>query len=52
MSSGQRPVRTESGDGGTYLRVVTPTRAAKNYLGKDCLMCHQVPGEPYWVSSA
>ena len=43
MSSGQRLVRTESGDGGTYLRVVTPTRAAKNYLGKDCLMCHQVP---------
>jgi len=42
MSSGQRLVRTESSDGGTYLRVVTPTRAAKNYLGKDCLMCHQV----------
>jgi len=25
------------------LRVITPTLAAKNYLGKDCTTCHQVP---------
>jgi methyl-accepting chemotaxis protein len=28
---------------GEHLRVVFPTRAASNYLGKNCLMCHQVP---------
>ena len=43
MTSGQPHVLTESADGTSYLRVVTPTRAAKNYLGKDCLTCHQVP---------
>src|ERR1035437_4177193 len=31
-------------DGGTpILRVITPTLASKNYLGKDCILCHQVP---------
>lgn len=31
-------------DGGTpILRVITPTVASKNYLGKDCIACHQVP---------
>ena len=43
MSSGQTYVNTVSGNGGSYLQVVTPTKAAKNYLGKDCIMCHQVP---------
>jgi len=43
MSAGQAVVRAESDSGGSYLRVVTPTRASKNYLGKDCIMCHQVP---------
>ena len=26
-----------------YLRVVRPALAQKNYLGKDCILCHQVP---------
>ncbi|MFA7291540.1 MAG: methyl-accepting chemotaxis protein [Rhodocyclaceae bacterium] len=43
MSTGQAYVQTESGNEGSYLHVVTPTKAAKNYLGKDCIMCHQVP---------
>lgn len=25
------------------LRVITPTLASSNYLGKDCIACHQVP---------
>ena len=28
---------------GEYLRVVIPTKASTNYLGKNCLLCHQVP---------
>jgi len=28
---------------GESLRVVIPAQAQKNYLGKDCLMCHLVP---------
>jgi methyl-accepting chemotaxis protein len=28
---------------GEHLRAVFPTRAASNYLGKNCLTCHQVP---------
>jgi len=43
MASGQPYVRTEAKDGASYLHVVTPTKASKNYLGKDCIMCHQVP---------
>lgn len=43
MSSGQAQMRTESTGGSSFLHVVTPTKAAKNYLGKDCLTCHQVP---------
>ncbi|HEX5802255.1 MAG TPA: methyl-accepting chemotaxis protein [Azospira sp.] len=43
MSSGQPYVRTESSGGSSYLHVVTPTKASSNYLGKDCIMCHQVP---------
>jgi methyl-accepting chemotaxis protein len=23
--------------------VINPTKASKNYLGKDCMICHQVP---------
>ncbi len=31
-------------DGATpILRVITPTLASTNYLGKDCVACHQVP---------
>jgi len=43
MSSGQPYVKAETEGGSSFLHVVTPTKAAKNYLGKDCLMCHQVP---------
>jgi methyl-accepting chemotaxis protein len=43
MSSGQAYVQTESGNGSSFLHVVTPTKASKNYLGKDCILCHQVP---------
>ncbi len=28
---------------GNYLRAVIPSLASKNYLGKDCVLCHQVP---------
>lgn len=32
---------------GEHLRVVMPSLAAHNYLGKDCISCHQVePGTP------
>jgi methyl-accepting chemotaxis protein len=28
---------------GQHLRVIIPSKAARDYLGKDCLMCHVVP---------
>lgn len=28
---------------GEYLRAIRPTLAMQDYLGKNCLMCHQVP---------
>ncbi len=43
LSSGKEFVEVQSDAQGEYLRVVRPTLALKNYLGKDCLMCHQVP---------
>ena len=37
---------------GDHLRVVIPSPAARNYLGKDCTLCHQVPeGTPLGVVS-
>ena len=37
---------------GEYLRVVTPTLASENYLGKNCIACHQVPaGTPLGLVS-
>jgi methyl-accepting chemotaxis protein len=40
-------MQVESGLEGEYLRVVIPTLALKNYLGKDCITCHMVQeGEP------
>ncbi len=39
-----RPYTEVTSEGGTpVLRVITPTVAAKSYLGKDCTACHQVP---------
>ncbi|MDR0565349.1 MAG: methyl-accepting chemotaxis protein [Azoarcus sp.] len=37
----RKPVmKVEDGAQGEYLRVVIPTLASKNYLGKDCVACH------------
>jgi len=35
-------MQVESGPQGEYLRVVIPSLASKNYLGKDCVICHMV----------
>lgn len=44
LKSGQAVWLVESSDnGGEHLRSVRPALALKNYLGKDCTMCHQVP---------
>ncbi len=43
MQSGAPHVSVQRDGPSAYLRVVNPTRAAKNYLGKDCIACHQVP---------
>ena len=43
MASGKELVRVEHDrQGGEYLRVVKPALASENYLGKNCLGCHQV----------
>ncbi len=43
LSTGQEVVRVESDGQGEYLRAVRPTLASHNYLGKDCIACHQTP---------
>jgi len=43
MSTGTPYVSVETGNGSSFLHVINPTKAAKNYLGKDCTLCHQVP---------
>ncbi|HSG23492.1 MAG TPA: methyl-accepting chemotaxis protein [Azonexus sp.] len=43
MSSGTPYVAVESSNGSSSLNVINPTKASKNYLGKDCVLCHQVP---------
>ncbi|HMV22310.1 MAG TPA: methyl-accepting chemotaxis protein [Rhodocyclaceae bacterium] len=43
MSTGKAHTSVEHQAGGAYLQVINPTRASKNYLGKDCIACHQVP---------
>ncbi len=35
-------VLEHSAEHGDYLRVVMPSLASKNWLGKDCIACHQV----------
>jgi methyl-accepting chemotaxis protein len=43
MASGKEILRVEHDDkSGSYLRVIKPVLASKNYLGKDCTTCHQV----------
>ena len=43
MTSGTPYIAVESSNGKTALNVINPTKASKNYLGKDCVLCHQVP---------
>ena len=43
MKSGKPYTSLESIGGSSFLRVINPTKASKNYLGKDCILCHQVP---------
>ena len=43
MSTGQPHVSVQSNAGNAFLQVINPTKASKNYLGKDCTLCHQVP---------
>ena len=44
LSSGKDVMQVEEdAKNGNYLHVVKPILASKNYLGKDCTTCHQVP---------
>jgi len=43
LATGEEFSQVQSDSKGEFLRVVRPAKAQKNYLGKDCLMCHQVP---------
>ncbi len=43
LSSGKEFVAIQQDAVGEYLRVARPAIASKNYLGKDCILCHQVP---------
>lgn len=43
MSSGKPYISNDTVGSSSYLRVINPTIASKNYLGKDCILCHQVP---------
>jgi methyl-accepting chemotaxis protein len=43
MASGKEILReVQDKEHGSYLRVIKPILASKNYLGKDCTTCHQV----------
>ena len=43
MASGNPYMSVETANGSSFLHVINPTKASKNYLGKDCILCHQVP---------
>ena len=43
MDSGQPYVAVIEENGHSALRVINPTKASSNYLGKNCIACHQVP---------
>jgi methyl-accepting chemotaxis protein len=43
MTTGTPYVSVESANGNSFLHVINATKASKNYLGKDCTVCHQVP---------
>ncbi len=43
MATGNPYMTVEKTSDGSYLRVINPTKASANYLGKNCILCHQVP---------
>ena len=43
MTSGTPYMAVETANGSSFLHVINPTKAAKHDLGKDCVLCHQVP---------
>ena len=43
LKNGQPLVRVETDAQGEYLRAIRPALAKPNYLGKNCMQCHQVP---------
>lgn len=43
LESGKPYYQVQQNSFGESLRAVIPAIAQKNYLGKDCLMCHMVP---------
>jgi methyl-accepting chemotaxis protein len=43
MTSGTPYMSVEQANGASFLHVINPTKASSNYLGKDCITCHQVP---------
>jgi methyl-accepting chemotaxis protein len=45
LTKGEEFSAVESDAKGEYLRVVRPIKASNNYLGKDCIACHQVPAD-------
>ncbi len=52
LASGREVIRVEQDAQGEYLRAVRPALAQSDYLGKNCLGCHQVaPGTVLGVVS-
>jgi methyl-accepting chemotaxis protein len=43
LETGQDYSEVQSDAKGEFLRVVRAAKASHNYLGKDCISCHQVP---------
>ncbi|MDD5175979.1 MAG: methyl-accepting chemotaxis protein [Sterolibacterium sp.] len=43
LQSGKEVVEIRSDEKGSYLLAVRPTPNFKNYLGKNCMMCHSAP---------
>ncbi|WP_298399212.1 methyl-accepting chemotaxis protein [uncultured Azonexus sp.] len=43
MREGKPYIAVEHEGGSSFLRVINPTNASSNYLGKDCIVCHQAP---------
>jgi diguanylate cyclase (GGDEF)-like protein/PAS domain S-box-containing protein len=43
LESGRAIFEVHDGEDGPYLKAVMPALGKRNYLGKDCLGCHDVP---------